>query len=104
MENIGKATTAEITALKAKHGEIHEVTSVKDGETHYTYVKKPDLAIISAAAAYAESDPVKSGEVMFNSTRVAGSEIIVTDAEMKLGVIKYIGSIFKVVEAAGKKL
>tara|TARA_B110000285_G_C14933559_1_gene518461 strand:+ start:321 stop:635 length:315 start_codon:yes stop_codon:yes gene_type:complete len=104
MENIGKATAVEITALKAKHGEVHEVTSVKYGITHFTYVKKPDLEIISAAAAYAESDPIKSGEIMFNSTRIAGSEVVVTDAEMKLGVIKYIGSIFKVVEAAGKKL
>lgn len=104
MENIGKASEAEIKALKAKYGEVHEVTSVKDDETHFTYVKKPDLAIISAAAAYAESDPIKSGEIMFNSTRIAGSEVVIDDAELKLGVIKYIGTIFKVVEAAGKKL
>lgn len=104
MEKLGKATAAEITDLKAKHGELHEVISVKDGVTHFTYVKKPDLAIISAAAAYAESDPVKSGEIMFNSTRVAGSEEVINDAELKLGVVKYIGGIFKVVEAEGKKL
>jgi hypothetical protein len=104
MENIGKATAQEIKDLKAKHGEIHEITSKKEGKTHFTYVKKPDLAIISAAAAYAEADPVKSGEVMFNSTRVAGSDEVTTDGEMKLGVIAYIGSIFKIVEAEGKKL
>jgi hypothetical protein len=104
MENKGKATAEEIKALKAKHGEIHEVISEKEGVKHYTYVKKPDLAIISAAASYAESDPVKSGEIMFNSTRVAGSDEVITDAEMKLGVIQYIGGIFKIVEAQGKKL
>lgn len=104
MKEIGKATKEEITAFKAKHGEVHEVKSVKDNETHYTYVKKPDLTVISAAAKYADSDPVQSGTIMFNTTRIGGSEAVVEDAEMKLGVIQYIGQIFKVVEAEGKKL
>lgn len=104
MENIGKLTASEITALKAKYGEIHEVKSVRENQTHYTYVKKPDLDIISAAAKHAESDPVYSGTLMFNSTRIGGSEAVADDAEMKLGVIQYIGQIFKIVEAQGKKL
>lgn len=104
MKNIGQASATEITALKAKHGEVYEATSIKEDKKHFTYVKKPDLQVISAAAAYAESDPIKSGEVMFNSTRVAGSEEVVEDAELKLGVIKYIGTLFQIVEAAGKKL
>lgn len=104
MKKIGEATKEEIIAFKAKYGEVHEVKSVKDGETHFTYVKKPDLSIISAAAKYADSDPVQSGVIMFNSTRIGGSEAILEDAEMKLGVIQYVGKIFKVVEAEGKKL
>ncbi len=104
MKEIGKATKAEITAFKAKYGEVHEIKSVKNGKTHYTYVRKPDLNIISAAAKYADSDPVQSGTIMLNSTRIGGSEAVLDDAEMKLGVIQYIGQIFKVVEAEGKKL
>lgn len=104
MKNIGKATAAQISEFKAKHDEVHEIKSKKGNETHYTYVKKPDLEIISAAAKYADSDPVYSGTLMFNSTRIGGSEAVIEDAEMKLGVIQYIGNIFKVVEAEGKKL
>lgn len=104
MKEIGKATAEEIIAFKAKYGEVHEIKSVRDDETHYTYVRKPDLTIISASAKHAESDPIYSGTLMFNSTRIGGSETVVEDAEMKLGVIAYIGQIFKVVEAEGKKL
>lgn len=104
MKEIGKATAAEIKSFKAKYGEVHEVVSVKEGEKHFTYVKKPDLNIISASAKYAESDPVQSGTIMFNSTRIGGSDVVIEDAELKLGVIQYIGKIFKVVEAEGKKL
>jgi len=104
MKLIGKATKEQIVSFKAKHGEVHEIKSVKNDETHFTYVKKPDLNVISAAAKYAESDPVESGTIMFNSTRIGGSDAVLEDAEMKLGVIQYIGQIFKVVEAEGKKL
>ncbi len=104
MADIGKLTSDKINALKAKHGEIHEVKSVKDGNTHFTYVKKPNLDIISAAAKYAEDDPVKSGLIMFESTRVGGSEEVIADDELKTGVMKYVGTLFKTVEAKGKKL
>lgn len=104
MKEVGKATKEEITAFKAKYGEVHEVKSVKDGEVHYTYVRKPDLAILSAAAKYADSDPIQSGTIMLNSTRIGGSDAVLDDAEMKIGVIQYVGTIFKVVEAEGKKL
>lgn len=104
MADIGKLNATEIKALKAKYGEVHLTKSVKGANTHYTYIKKPDLTIIAAAAKYAEDDPVKSGVIMFNSTRVGGSDEVLTDDEMKLGVIGYVGSIFKAVEAEGKKL
>ncbi|PIX07088.1 MAG: hypothetical protein COZ76_05385 [Flavobacteriales bacterium CG_4_8_14_3_um_filter_35_10] len=104
MAEIGKASKEEIVALKAKYSEVYEIKSVRDDDVHYTYVKKPDLNIISAAAKYAESDPVQSGMIMFNSTRIAGSDAVVNDSEMVLGVIQYIGKLFKVIEAEGKKL
>ena len=104
MKEVGKATLDEIKAYKAKYGEVHEIKSVRDNETHYTYVKKPTLEHISASAKYAESDPVHSGVLMFNSTRIGGSEEVSENSEMKLGVIQYIAQIFKVVEAEGKKL
>ena len=104
MKDIGKLTAGEIAILKQKHGEIHEVKSVKDGATHFSYVKKPDINIISATASDIESDPIGSLVVMFNSTWIGGSDAVKSDDEMKLGVAKYVSVLFKIVEAEGKKL
>jgi hypothetical protein len=104
MADIGKLTSDQINALKAKHKDVYVTKSIKDGDTHFTYVKKPDLNIISAAAKYAETDPVKSGLVMLKSTRIGGSDEVLVDDEMKMGVMAYVGTLFKAVEVQGKKL
>lgn len=105
MQEIGKLEQKEIDRLKALHGGLNLIT-VKDeeGNIHYCYVKKPDLKILSAATKYVESDPVKSGEIMFNSLKVECSEFIEKDDELKMSVISRLGELFKIRETELKKL
>jgi len=102
---VGEASDAQIKKWKSQTSEVHEIR-VKDEEEniHVCYVKKPDLDIIGASAKHAESDPVLSLLIMFNSTWLGGSEKIQTDDEMKLSAMKSIKTIFKVREAEIKKL
>lgn len=101
----GKATDAEIEVWKGKHKNVFEfVQTDEDGNVHYTYCRKPKLPDIQLASQYADKDPIKGGITMFNSCRLGGSEEVVNDDEMKLGVIAKLGKLFKKVEASEKKL
>ena len=100
----GKATQQQIDDWKAKYDEIYEAVSLINDKQHATYLRKPDLDVISAAAKYAESDPVKSGIIMLNSIRIGGSDAPMNNDEAKMGLMAYAGKLFKVIEAEGKKL
>lgn len=103
---IGAATEQQIAAWKTKYpsGVWAITTTDDDGNAHVTYVRKPDIQVLGAAAKYAESDPVKSGEIMFNSLRLGGSESVETDAPMLMAAVGKIGELFKLKEADIKKL
>lgn len=104
-KEIGKATAEQIKQWKAQYNEVYVFTSVDDnGDIHYTYVKKPNLNIISAAAKYAVDDPIKSGEVMFNSIRLGGSEKVSEDTPMMLGIFEKIGELTKKAQTSLGKL
>lgn len=102
----GTATAEQIAAWKLKHpsGVWAVITTDDDGNAHVTYVRKPDIQVLGAAAKYAESDPVKSGEIMFNSLRLGGSEAVAEDAQMLMAAVGKIGELFKLREAELKKL
>jgi len=105
MSNIGKLDKKEIDRLKSKHGSVYCIKVDDDeGNVHHCYVRKPDLNVISAAAKYAESDPIKSGLIMYNSVKLETTEGIEADDEMKMAVIAKIGGIFKIRAAELEKL
>ncbi len=104
-KEIGKASAEQIKQWKAKYGDIYVFASVdENGNTHYTYVKKPDLNIISAAAKYATDDPIKSGEVMLNSIRLGGSDRVMDDTSMILGIFEKLGELTKKAQTSLGKL
>ncbi|GIV42048.1 MAG: hypothetical protein KatS3mg034_1358 [Vicingaceae bacterium] len=98
-------TEAQIKKWKAKYGDVYAITVNIEEDTKATaYFRKPDLQIISAAAKFADIDPIKSGNIMLENCWLAGDEIIKEDEEAKLGVIKKLGELFKIKEAEIKKL
>lgn len=105
MQEIGKLEQQEIDRLKSIHAELYCI-KVKDddGNTHLAYCKKPNLEVISAAAKHAQTDPVKSGLIMYNSCVLEASNGIATQDDLKMSVIGKIGQIFKVREAELEKL
>ncbi len=102
-----KVTEAQIKRWKAKYGEVYEIEVEMDEEGKdiaVGYFRKPDLNVIAAVARFAESDPVKSGIVLFENTWLGGDERIKEDDEAKLGVIQQLQGVFKAKTARLKKL
>lgn len=102
-----KATPAQIKKWKQDHGEVHQIDVPLDDEGKKIatgYFKKPNLEIMSAAAKYAESDPVKSGSVLFENCWLDGDQQLKNNDEAKLSAIAQLGQLFKVRAASIKKL
>lgn len=101
-------TDAKIKQWKSRWGDgnIHEVTVPIDEEGNLAkcYVRKPDLATLSASAKFAETDPMRAGMILFENCWLEGDEIIKELDEAKLSVIKVLGGLMKVYEATIKKL
>lgn len=104
---IGYLDDAQLAALKAqkKAKYIHEVVTVnEDDEHHVTYFTKPTMDQLQMLASYAKKDQSEEGmEILFNTCRVAGSDEVLTDDEMKVSAFKALAGIFKRREAVIKK-
>ena len=105
-EIIGEVPQEQIAKWKNKYpsGIFALFVEDDDGNTHVTYARKPDVEALSAAGEYAESDPFKSGDILFNTLCLGGSHEIRFNDEMKIGVIKELKKLFKVKKAEVKKL
>jgi hypothetical protein len=107
VDPIGYLSDAEMIALKAKKGTkyIHEVITIDDDEqTHATYFLKPTLDHLQVLADYAKKGEEMAGlAILFNTCRVAGSEDVLTDDEMKASAYKALAQLFKRREAVVKK-
>lgn len=105
---MSKVTQAQISQWKKKWGEVHVIEVPLDdsenGKKAMGYFKKPTLEAIKASQVYAESDPIKSGEVLFTNCWLGGDNDFEEIAEVKLSAIKPLASLFKVRTASIKKL
>lgn len=90
--------------LKAKFGEVYEIEVEKDGKIIKGYFKKPNLQIISAASKYSIDDPIRSGEILFDSCWLDGDEDMNKDDEVKLAAMGALSNLFELLEAKIKKL
>lgn len=103
---MNEATPAQIKQWKQTYKEIYQVDVPLDdeGTIGIGYVRKPDLDVIGASAKYAESDPIKSGNIMFESCWLGGDERITESEEAKLSATQKIAKLFKVRVSTIKKL
>lgn len=105
MELKDKSLEAQIKNWKEKYVSVHQIDVPLEDESIVTaYFRKPDLRTLSAAAKFAESDPIKSGNILFENCWLGGDEIIKTNDEAKLSAIQALGTVFKVRTATIKKL
>lgn len=96
----------KIKQWKEKYGVVHQIDVPLEDESQVAtaYFRKPDLQLISAAAKFSESDPIKSGNILFENCWLGGDELVKSDDEARLSAIQALGQIFKVRTAAIKKL
>jgi hypothetical protein len=104
VKNIGGVTPAQINAWKAKHKEVYAIAVDDEGKELVGIFKKPDMATISAASRFASSDPVKSGEILFESCWLGGDIELKELDELKVSCFGKLAELFKVKEATIKKL
>lgn len=103
---IGQADAGQIDGWKKKYPGGVFALNVQDeeGNTHVTYMRKPDRKAISAAAVYAETDPLRTGETLFNTLRLGGSAKVIEDDELFISVSTKVSNLFKIKEVEIKKL
>jgi len=98
-------TELQISEWKKKYTDIYEIIIVNDeGVEFKTYFRKPDLKILSASAKFAESDPIKSGLVLFDNCWLGGDEAVKSSDELKMSCLQELGKLFKIYQATVKKL
>ena len=90
----------EIKALKAKHGQLFQITV----EDKSCIVKKPSRKALSYASSVASKDPMKFNEIILKDCWVAGDKEIQTDDEYFLGAAAKIAEVIEVKEAELVKL
>lgn len=101
---------AQLKQWKNEHGEdnIHvvEVPRIDDeGTGNYEGIfRKPDMSIISAASKYAESDPIKAGEILYENCKLKVDPEMDAKPEIKASTFAQLMKMFKVREAKIKKL
>lgn len=104
---MAKATQTQINQWKKQYGDVFAIAvplgEAKNSKKVTGYFRKPDLATIGAAAKF-RLDPIKSGEIVFENTWLGGDEEIRKSDELKLSVLKELGSLFKVRQAKVEKL
>lgn len=100
-------TDEQIKVLKKKHGVIYliEVEPDEEGGDALQFIfKRPDRATLSAAAKFAATDPIRSGEVVLKNCLVHGPAEALDDMSVFQAVSTQFDEITKARQATIKKL
>ncbi|MDE6346817.1 MAG: hypothetical protein K2L55_09120 [Muribaculaceae bacterium] len=89
----GGVAEAQIQAFQTKHGRIHRVDIVEDGDTHIGYFRRPDFQTIKAVTKLSKTDEVEAGKVLLNNCWLGGSEALRTDAILFMAVQVQLGKL-----------
>ncbi len=77
----GQVGQEQIDAWKKQYGKVWAIKV--DG--HIGYLKKPDRQSLAYSATVAQTNPMKSNELLLNASWLGGSEAIKTDDELFFG-------------------
>ncbi len=81
-----------------------KATDTSEEKVYNGFFRRPDLKILSAAGSFADSDPIKSGSVMFDNCKLKLDPEMESDDEIKMTAITKLNGIFKLHEAEVKNL
>lgn len=91
-------TEEQLQELVRKHGTVYPVYVKKDDRTVCGLFKKPDLAIMGAAASAGTNDPVKAGQLIYNSCKLVVDPEMDSDDEVKMAAMNQVGKLFRLLE------
>jgi hypothetical protein len=96
----GAVTSEQIAMWKNLHRDVYEIRI----DESVAYLRKPDRATLKAMAAFAQSDPIRSSEVLLENCWLGGDDAIKNDDEKFLAVSAHLGELIEVKNAELKKL
>lgn len=107
MKKIKNVTPEEIAAWKARYGtdKVKEFTiPISDEQNEHDeylntvtgYFRKPDLKVIGAAGKFSETDPIRSGLILFEECFLGGDPEFRENDEVKMSAIKTLNGWFKI--------
>lgn len=97
---------SRIEAWKKKHGAVYRVTTTdeKTSELDF-YLIKPDMIIMSAVLKVADSDPLKSTQILFQNCLLnKENEHYVDDVDVMMSISPHLELLIEQREATIKKL
>lgn len=103
-ENVaGGLSQKQIDQLKKEHGSLMLITvKGNDGDDHFWF-KKPDMDTMSAYMKIVQSDPLKAGQLIFNSCLIKGRKDAVDEVETFLSLMKDLSTIAEKMDTEVKK-
>ncbi len=96
----------EVGRQKSEDGSQKPEDGSPEFETkeYYGYFRKPNLMIIAAAGKYSDTEPIKSGEVLFDNCKLQIDPELQNDDELKMSVIIRLNGLFEMHETEVKNL
>jgi hypothetical protein len=91
-------TDEQLTQFQRKHGEVFPVRVRKDDKQFCGLFRKPKLSDMSAAQSLVSSDPMASGDLVYNSCKLAADPEMDSDEEVHLAAVKGVQRLFRVLE------
>lgn len=99
----GGLTQKQIDQLKKEHGSLMLITlKGNDGDEHFWF-KKPDMDTMSAYMKIVQADPLKAGQLIFNSCIIKGRKKAVDEVETFLSLMKDLSTIAEKMDTEVKK-
>jgi len=92
---IGQVEPSQIEEWKKKHGTVKGL--ICDG--HIAYIRPPNRTEVSYSATLAQTNPMKSNEVLLDSVWLGGSEEIRKNDSLFYGVSQKLAELINVKEA-----
>lgn len=100
-------TEEQLQGLKAKYGEVFEITVLdENGVEVKAYLKKPSRQILSAVMAKIGSDPIQANELLLNGCIIqeVSDMRIVTNDDLFMSAIGSLSELIQIRTSSIKKI
>lgn len=100
----GLVSDETIQQWKNQFRKVYSITIDDDGETVIGYFKRPDMETLSAVNAVSKIDEVKAANTLFANCWLGGSDLVKTDAVIKMGMMSKLNDMMTLAHADLKNL